>query len=310
VSSSQNKNRILGYGVCGPNERYLRATLDEFKRLCDHTVILLNNTDSDTVKLIESYGFDTVRDDREWGTSQHLIKQNFVEGLAKYDPEWLICLDMDETLEGLTREKFEESAQQCDAMYVFIVNLWNDGWKRGWSFWNIRAWKWNGMTRFVNRPLHCGLAPEWAYHYGSNVPIVLYHYGLKDEDTRARKVERYKKYDPDAKYRSKAYYDALLDNTSEPIDIEYIKHAVEKECLPIKRKKIVMNEKKHVYVIRQDGKIIDIPEYSLQEHLKRGFRLHTEPSVAPHKPVSEQIIGNTTEVSTPIKKKRETAKKV
>lgn len=266
---------IVGYGVCGANERYLKSTLEEFKRLCDTVVILCNKTDQESKDLISSYGFIIVEDDREWGLNQHLIKQDLVSSLEKYNPDWLVCLDMDETFDSsFTREKLEEYAQQCDSMYVYIVNLWNEGWKRQWSFWNIRVWKWNGITKFVNRPLHCGLAPEWAYHYGSNVPVILWHSGLKDEDKRKSKVERYQKYDPKSLYRAKSYYDGLQENTCEPIDQAFIQREIEKESLPIKRKSMAsLKQEVFYYVQSPTGKTIDIPEKNLAETLKRGFHL-------------------------------------
>lgn len=271
--TTSNRYRIIGYGVCGPNERYLENTLKEFKRLCDHTVILCNNTDEESIKLIKSYGFDVKYDDREWGLNQHKIKEEFVVGLSRYKPDWLVCLDMDEVFdENFTREKLEEYAGQCDSMYVYIVNLWNDGWKKKLSFWNIRIWKWNGIVKFANRPLHCGLAPEWAYHYGSYVPIILNHYGLKDKDKRMSKVERYKKYDPEAKYRDSSYYDMLQSDTCDELDYSYVQKEIEKESLPIKRKKIHSQNKEVFYYVRsKEGKVMDIPAKNLVETLKRGF---------------------------------------
>lgn len=267
--------RIIGYGICGANEKRLENTLKEFKRLCDATVIVGNKIDEASARLIADYGFDLVIDDREWGTSQHLIKENLVANiLPKYKPEGIICLDMDEVFEDrITRQKLEEMLNIADSLYFYIVNLWNNGWKRKWSFWNIRAWKWNGNTKFVKRPLHCGLAPEWCYYYGSNIPYILFHYGLKDKDDRQRKVARYQKFDPKAIYRDKSYYDGLLDDSSEAMDLDYIKQALQKEVGQIKSKKIIMETKKRfAYVKNSAGVVYDIPEKDLAETLKRpGF---------------------------------------
>jgi hypothetical protein len=266
---------VVGYGVCGANEKRLKATLDEFKRLCDHAVIVGNNIDDKSAELITSYGFELRHDNRVWGENQHRIKQDLVDYLKAYNPDWLICLDMDEVFDpSLTRELFESYTTQCDSMYVYIANLWGKGWKRQWSFWNIRAWKWNGQTKFVNRPLHCGLAPEWAYHYGSYVPVILWHYGLKEKAVRKRKIDRYKQFDPNAVYRDKSYYDALADDSFDAIDTAYIQEAIEREALPIKRKTMQTVEKEFVYVKRADGKVFDIPKKSLEEHLKRGFTVY------------------------------------
>lgn len=270
MTLSKKRNKTLGYGICGPNEKYLKKTLDCFKRLCDHTVILGNNIDNASVELIESYGFDIKHDNREWGLNQHKIKEDFVFSLKEYEPEWLIALDMDEVLD-VTREELELFMQQTDSMYVYIVNLWGKGWKRQWSFWNIRVWKWNGITNFVNRPLHCGLAPEWAYHYGSYVPIVLIHSGLKSKQDRDRKIKRYEQYDPKAVYRDSSYYQALKEDSYEPLDMGYIKASLQKEIKDVKRKTPRINkERKFFFVKMADGRIVDIPESQLHDTLKRG----------------------------------------
>lgn len=264
--------RVLGYGVCGPNERYLTATLDEFRRLCDEVVVCLCQADAATEATVRSYGFHVVRDDREWGTSQHLIKGEFVASLAAYSPEWLICLDMDETFDPeFTRDDFDRYAALCDAMYVYIVNLWDDGWNRQWSFWNVRAWKWNGVTEFENRPLHCGLAPKWAYHYGSNVPVALIHSGLKERADRLRKVERYRRYDPRARYRDKSYYDALESGVAAPLDMAYVRAELRKEITSVTRKRNTSVTQEYARVRRQDGKVLEIPAQALHEHVLRGF---------------------------------------
>lgn len=270
--TTSNHYKIVGYGVCGKNEKYIKHTLDKFKELCDHVVIVLNNTDAKTKKLIASYGFETRVDNSEWGRNQHIIKENLVKTLGEYNPDWLICMDMDEVLD-IDRPTFEKYADQCDSMYVYIVNYWNEGWKRQWSFWNVRAWKWNGITKFANRPLHCGLAPEWCYFYGSHVPVILWHYGLKDKEVRDRKVERYMKYDPHAVYRDRSYYVALLDDTCDVLDKEYILNEIKKEAGTIKRKTIQNLEPKVFYIVEKDGRQIDIPEKNLEDTLKKGFKI-------------------------------------
>lgn len=271
--STLNRYNIIGYGVCGKGERYIKATLDQFKELCDKVVIVCNNTDVKTKKLIASYGFEIREDNRVWGENQHRIKEDLVSSLSVYNPDWLVCLDMDEVFHDMTREKFESIADKCNSMYVYIVNLWNEGWKRKWSFWNVRAWKWNGVTNFVNRPLHCGLAPEWAYHYGSEVPVLLIHSGLKDKDKRQSKIKRYEQFDPNAVYRTREYYKGLSDDTCEVLDIDSVQKIIEKEVGAIKMKNITSIKPQVIHIMSKDGREIDVPDRLLAEHLKRGFKL-------------------------------------
>ena len=176
---------IVGYGICGPNEKRLEQTLNCFRQLCDETIILGNNlTEDDKEKLKE---FTVIEDNREWGKNQHIIKEEFVKNhVAKLNPDWTLCLDMDETLE-VTRETLEKWASKGQAWYTYVVNLWNDGYRSDWSFWNVRFWGWEwkdklgeAFFKFENRPLHCGLAPKWCYHLNLHAPMMLLHYGLKD----------------------------------------------------------------------------------------------------------------------------------
>ena len=270
--------RIVGYGLCtkGESDRYMRATLDEFKRLCDDTIILCNNAGPKEKKLIKEYGFKTVEDNREWGTNQWRIKQDFVENhVSKLNPDWCISLDMDETLNGLTRSRFEEYANKLWAMHVFVVNLWNDGYKFRRCFWNVRAWKWTGETEFEQKPLHCGLAPKWAYYINQYAPFLLLHYGLKKKEDRLAKVERYKQYDPTKRFTSKEYYADLLDDTCDILDLEELAKKVEQEVASYKQqpKSYKMAEvKKFVFIRRpSDGQVFDVPAADVHFYTSQGM---------------------------------------
>lgn len=211
--------KIIGLMVCGPGEadRYLKASLDEFKRLCDDAVIVGNNTDEKTEKLIKTYGYWFYRDDREWGIHQPSIKTDLLRKISGLRPDWIIALDSDELFAPeFTRQEAERLAQTKEIGWYFtIVNLYNDtehfahdiGIQR---FWNIRFFKYiSEHTTYQNKRLHCGLAPPIYYKYGWHAPFYVEHYGLMKKEDRERKAERYKKYDPNAKMKSKDYYDDL-----------------------------------------------------------------------------------------------------
>lgn len=277
MSHSSNVNKIVGYGVCGGGEadRYLRATLEEFKRLCDHTIIVGNNlTDKERVMIAE-YGFELCEDDREWGTNQQRIKMSLMEKVAKLDPTYCVCLDMDEVFDPqVTKEKLLQLFSTGDALYFYIMNLWNEGWNRRWSFWNIRAWKWNGDIKFSNKPLHCGLAPEWCYYYASYAPHFIRHYGLMTKESRLKKIARYEKYDPKAQYKDKSYYDALHGDDSEPIDDDMVREALNKEIGVQKKKQVqTATKKKFYYMQSPDGRVMDIADSLVKETQDRGFKM-------------------------------------
>jgi hypothetical protein len=278
--------RVIGYGVCGPGEadRYLRGTLEEFKRLCDETVIVLNNATDKEKKMIDEYGFHTYEDNREWGTQQYAIKQRLVDDHVKYlNPDWCVCLDMDEILDpSLDKEGFKEMEKWADSIYVFIVNMWEEGIRMDWSFWNVRAFRWiEGETEFKRQALHCGLAPQWAYWYGLYSPYYLKHYGLKKREDRQKKIKRYEKYDPKAAMRDRSYYDALNTDNYDEWDEKELKRLVvedyEKHNKPLKRKNMVKaNEEKLYAMTSPSGVIVRVPEGQIKEHQGREFVLISE----------------------------------
>lgn len=299
-----NSSKIVGYGVCGGGEhrRYLKNTLDEFKRLCDETIILGNNLEPEDRKMIEDYGFKLVDDNREWGKNQHKIKEDFVKNhVSKLNPDWCVCLDMDEVFgDNVTRDSILEMEDICESVYVFICNLWNSGWKKDWSFWNIRIWKWKDDLDFKSQPLHCGLAPAWTYYYGVYGPFILKHYGLKEKKDRMAKVKRYNKYDPNAQYKDKSYYDALKTDDCQDWNESEIQQIIKDEYIqknkPINKKIAYMNKKEKQYAMTwEDGLIIRVPEGQIFEHKQRGFKLIGEEPVKPQ----ESFIGGQPPVSEP-----------
>jgi len=259
----------------------MRETMECFKRLCDEVVILCNNCDQAEIALIDEYGFKRFNDRREWGTHQWRIKQDFIERDIKQianEGDVLVCLDMDEVLsERCTKEWLLDAP--LDAYHVFIVDLWNDPqhFKPESCFWNVRIWKWNGETKFKAKPVHCGLAPEWTYHYHRHAPFLLLHKGLMDEETRLRKIKRYEKYDPNAEHLDRKYYDMLRSNTARPFDETAMADQIAEEVAAYKQSKpreSTMKEKKprFAYVKNPHGDVIDIPEKHLNMTMKRpGF---------------------------------------
>jgi hypothetical protein len=213
MSTQKDTNKIVGYGLCGPNEPYLENTLKEFKRLCDETIILANKAGEKELELIRKYGFRVVEDRREWGVLQWKIKEDFVRNfVSKTHADLYICLDMDEVfIPQFTREEAEKLIKSpWKSFYFFFIDLWDEGFNPALNFENIRAWKPGMQNVWKRTPVHCGLAPEWTYYHGYRTQFIVEHYGLKDKERREQKRERYDQYDPNRKYLTKHYYDLLL----------------------------------------------------------------------------------------------------
>ena len=234
--------KIVGFMVVGPGEadRWLEQVLDQRKEMVDDMIIVGNNTDSKTEKLIKKYGYWFYRDDREWGIFQPNIKTKLLQRVAKLRPDWIIATDADELFgKAFTRKEADKLMTLGHIGYYFyIVNLWNDEqhMRKFLNFWNVRFYRFAPELnlQFLNRPLHCGLAPHVIMKYAKECPFILKHYGLMKEEDRKKKIERYEKYDPKAIHKDKTYYDALSDTTvGSPFNEKELQESLNKEIYGI-----------------------------------------------------------------------------
>lgn len=233
--------RIVGTMVVGPGEadRWLEQVLDQRKKLCDDVIICGNNTDEKTEKLVKKYGFWYYRDDREWGIYQPQIKADLLHKVAKLRPTSVLPSDADEIYDKyFTREEAEKLSQVATPGFYFaVINLWSDEqhYRHDLSFWNVRFFNFHITARyglhFEKKRLHCGLAPPIVYKYGMSAPFILKHYGLMKPEDREKKVARYEKYDPDAKFKDRSYYEKLKDNlTVRPFDEDRMHEIIAKDA--------------------------------------------------------------------------------
>lgn len=232
-----------------------------------------------------------MEDNREWGKLQPKIKRDFLKNhVAKLSPDVTLCLDMDEVMVNATKDKITEWISKNQSYVVYIVNLWEKGWRKDWSFWNVRLFGWEYLDRlgdnfFKYKPMrvHCGLAPEWAYSVANHAPFIVEHYGLKEKENRQRKVERYKKYDPQQKMRSPLYYQALETDYYQPYNRKNVVGLIEKDvnALPQPLREPTMNKnlgEKHIVIREADGFVFEVQEKYLSQQLNQrykgqGFRL-------------------------------------
>ncbi len=212
--------KIVGMGVCGPGEgdRWLEEVLEQKSKLVDDMIIVGNNTDAKTERIIKEAGCWFYRDDREWGIYQPKIKSELLTRVARLRPDFVLPSDMDEIYDKrFNREAAEELASWGHLAYSFyVVNLWNDEdhYRHDLSFHNIRFFRFAPELglQFEKKNLHCGLAPAVCYKYGSHCPYILKHFGLMLPEDRAAKVERYKKYDPNGIFKGREFYESLKTN--------------------------------------------------------------------------------------------------
>lgn len=232
--------KIVGQGVCGPGEsdKYLEETLKEFKRLCDDVIIVTCNAGPKEKMLIRKYGFRQYEDDREWGIHQPSIKTDLVKRIVQLDPDWILPLDMDETLPSVDRSILEDLTKGRKSCQFYVTNLWNDEkhYAKALGFFNVRFYKHikDMETQFLRKSVHCGNAPPYFYSLPakeSYVPHILLHKGLMKKEDRDKKIKRYEVYDPNAIHKGRQYYDALeVDGSGTEYDQQKVVDKIKDLC--------------------------------------------------------------------------------
>lgn len=278
-------SKLIGYIVVGAGEadKMLNQALDDMERVVDDIAICLNNADVKTKKEIKKRGYWYIEDDREWGKCQNKIKENFIKlFIKKLKPDYCLAKDADEIFgNNLSKEKLIKYLDNYLAVHFWVCNLWDTGYAPDMCFWKVFAWK--NVPEYgykvANQALHCGLVPEWAGRINRYAPFVVFHYGLKDKKIREKKWERYQKYDPDGIYKSKNFYQSLIEKQKV---IEFNQKEVENLVIEEVSKlnqspvKINMAEKKYYLVKTPDGRVVDVEDRFLEHHLQQGCELIQE----------------------------------
>lgn len=291
--------KIIGMGVCGGGEadRYLRKTLDNFKKLCDTAVIATCNATDKEREMIAEYDFIQYDDDREWGWHQPTIKTDLLKRAGEHNPDWIVALDMDEVFEDpFTRAELEKwcSLENHIAFKPMIVNHCDDE-KHYWRFGcfpNVRIFKYATEfgTQFLRKNVHCGLAPPAFYRWGWEIPVIVHHYGLMRAEDRAKKVERYKKYDPRHDKVGIGWYYTMIDGRMKSEEFDYTalhnklvdiyKKTKPRETKPNMSQKHDADINTFVPMRAPDGRVVnDIREKDVQGRLNEGWEVVKEEEV-------------------------------
>ena len=276
--------KIAAFLVVGAGEadRWLERVLKQLWWV-DTVCVCLNRADEATKELVEKHAEFIREDDREWGKEQWRIKQDFLNAVIEdAKPDWIWCLDADEIFDPRFDRAMADKMMSGHevAWYFWCLQLWNDETRvrPDLSFPNIRFFKVVPELglHFLAQALHCGLAPMYAYKYGSQSSLWFKHYGLMKREDRQRKIARYDRYDPNAKYKGKSWYDGLRNERAAHVPFEEI---VKKLPEFIHRKKPVtankhMSKDKSIFLfVNKLGKTVTaVGEKQREEFAKRGFR--------------------------------------
>lgn len=256
--------KIVGICIVGENEKFFSHTKKCLDELCDEVVYW--------------------KDKREWGKFQPQIKEDALRCAIAKNPDWILTLDADEEL-ITTRERLEAIANEGEVSRRFyFLQKWNseDRMNEKLNFFDVRFYKWIpelGVS-FHQYPVHCGMAPKWAYNYAWDAPLVVLHRGLMLKEDRERKVKRYEKYDPKQTFCSPFYYGMLKSDFAGDIyDINDVQRKVEQMVAmngtrkPPEIKNLKINMPKLYRVLRlADNEELVIEEKALEDTLNTGGR--------------------------------------
>ncbi len=280
--------------VVGPGEaaRWLEEALRQI-HWCDAIAVVLNNATDAERAVVHRYATFWREDNREWGKEQWRIKQDFLkEVVRELAPDWIWTLDADEIFDPrFDRAQAEAMTKGNDvAWYFWCLQLWNDpGQVRiDMSFPNIRFYKVVPELglHFLAQPVHCGLAPMYAYRFGSQSGLYFKHYGLMKGEDRARKIARYDRYDPNAVCKGKSWYDSLRNEKAHAVPLaEAIRRLPEfiYRNKPVTAAKNMQKDRKLYMFMNKHGKVVEaVGQRQREQFLTHGLRELVDLQVNPN----------------------------
>lgn len=298
--------RIIGQMVVGPGEgdRWLGKCLSEIKKRCDEICVCLNNADEKTKKIVGRNTQFAYEDNREWGKYQPKIKEQLLKCVGLRKPNWILALDADEFLEDrLDRKKLEELARKPNdvAYFFWFLDFWNQEgfYREEYLFEDVRFFKFlPDHPNYRNTPVHCGMAPEFNMRWGTHSEYYVKHYGLMKKEDRARKYQRYEKYDPKASYLAKWWYEGLKQDN---VPLKEEKDFLDQKLQTYFRKRSVMQKqiaapsggRKIWQFLNKHGVLFSVEKekHALEYMKNRNYTL-VEEQVIPESEVDGPMINN------------------
>lgn len=205
--------------------RYLERVLSQLAAVSDRLVVLDDASTDGTAGVCRAHGAEvTCR--RETGFANEVLLRKHLWGLAEAArPDWILCLDADETFEGgslawLRTDLSDADMAGADAVAFRLFDMWDASHYRDDALWTAHRrwwtlcvrWRPDFPYRWRETAQHCGRFPVNAG--GVKVacsPVRVQHWGWARPEDRERKFRRYMSLDPDGKHGSLAQYRSIMD---------------------------------------------------------------------------------------------------
>lgn len=206
--------------------RYLRSVLEQFAACCDEIAVLDDASTDATPDLCAEFGADVYRRAESGFGEEWRARAQLWEHVALRSPDWVLCLDADETLEPggarvLPRVLDDAEAAGARSVAFRLYDMWSPTHYRADRLWSAHTRWWPLCVRFEpqshwewpHRRQHVGRFPRnlpqapWAA-----VDLRVQHWGWARAEDRAAKVARYRALDPDGTQGGVlAQYASILD---------------------------------------------------------------------------------------------------
>lgn len=224
---------VLAMLVRDEAERYLDRVLRRAAPMVDSVVVLDDGSTDGTPDLVSALlGQLDVEHrlvrvtgslfDQEW-----TLRQSLWQLAIASRPDWVLCLDADELLDGeLRRDALRPWVDQgqFDVVGFPLFDLWDDEEHyRDDGLWTAHRRSWpllvrrdpNDSDAWARQPQHCGRFPLDVAVRRRVLPADLrvLHLGWLSPEDRRRKAERYALLDPDGRWGSAEQYASILDSS-------------------------------------------------------------------------------------------------
>lgn len=184
----------------------LRRFLEHFMPLVDELFVYDDGSTDGSYEFLQQYTSHILRGQVNDFCSEMEHKQQLLEYMSYFDPDFILWLDADEVFSANMTERLNELCEQCvvenlNGVAFREINLWrSSSWERLDNLygvgWYSRLWKCYPGMKFHNAEKE-GLH-QWCYPYSENSRVLctndvsVIHYGFASNESILRKYLSYR----------------------------------------------------------------------------------------------------------------------
>lgn len=219
---------VVGMLVKNEADRYLAQVIENICLFADELVVLDDQSTDGTVSLIRAKSTIPVFIHPNYFYSfanEIVLRKMLYEKILERNPDWHMVIDADEVYHRASRVLFDQLINQneVDVWGFRLYDMWDEKHYRADHLWRAHEFYAYMLVRFRpefkplwrETPQHCGRLPVnmVTLRVRGTELMKIKHYGWARAADRVKKYERYKLYDPEAKYGVKEQYESILDTS-------------------------------------------------------------------------------------------------